>query len=467
MKTSNKPTLLARLFGRSSSASPLVSTLYTHALGRPLLVHPSMGEQLIGAYLSGAVAGPGDTEEYVEPTTPLEEEVETSSRVAVLNVNGGLCARPMPGPCDDGPLSYESLGEAIDRLAADETVSAIFLRIDSPGGMASNLFDLTDRIYAARASKPVWAIVDDMAYSAAYAIAAACERIFVSRTGGVGSVGVVAYHVDQSQADINAGIKVTPIFSGSHKVDFSPHAPLSDEAKAREQAAVDSLYDLFCSSVATYRGLTPEAVKATEALTYQGQACIDVGFATDLGTFADALVALSAPVAEDAPAEEDVPVEEDAPAEDVPAEDVPAEEPQDEESAKAALETAVKTMAVKTSIKLSAKVQEAVLKVLTSETAVGKLAKVAGAVSLARSVSSLCEVAGKPDMAVSFVESSATLEDVRSKLLEARALEDEAVQVAAELDPKTVATEPHRVELSAAKIYAARKALTNKHKTKE
>jgi len=68
----------------------------------------------------------------------------------------------------------------------DSAVDALLLDIDSPGGESSGVFD-----------KPVWAVANDMAFSAAYALASAADKLFVSRTGGVGSIGVIAMHVDQ------------------------------------------------------------------------------------------------------------------------------------------------------------------------------------------------------------------------------------------------------------------------------
>lgn len=82
----------------------------------------------------------------------------------------------------------------------------------------------------ATAVKPIWAVANDAAFSAAYAIAAA-QRVIVTETGGVGSIGVIALHIDQSVQDANDGYRYTAITAGSHKNDFSPHEPLSDVAR--------------------------------------------------------------------------------------------------------------------------------------------------------------------------------------------------------------------------------------------
>lgn len=285
---SNPMKLLARMFRRSES--PVVASLFTHAIGRPLLVHPQIGEQLISAYMQGAVDAPDPIMGAVDQNAPSARE---KSRVAILNITGPLVDRPQPGLCDDGPLSYEAIRDAFDRSMADDSVTAIVMRMRTPGGMVDGCFDLTDHIHASRGTKPIIAVVDNMAYSAGYAIASACDDIWVSRTGGVGSVGVYGFHIDQTEFDAKMGVKVELIFAGDHKVEFSPHVKLSDEARAREQAVVDDMYSMFTSAVAKYRGMAVADVVATQAGTYNGQAALDVGFATHLGTLRDALATLA------------------------------------------------------------------------------------------------------------------------------------------------------------------------------
>lgn len=280
---SNKPSLLARIFGRSKH--PVVASVATAALNQPLLVHPTMGEALIGAYLEGAVTS-ADTE--------LQTTVLPAEKVAVINVSGGLVNRPMPGPSGGGPVSYAALRDAFDAAIEAPDVAAVVLRIDSPGGMAAGCFDLVDRVYAARSAKPIHALVDDMAYSAAFALASACDEVWVSRTGGVGSIGVVAYHYDWSAYDAKLGLKVVPIYAGEGKIDFSPHFPLDEKARERAQADIEMLYDMFVATVARNMGLSEESVRSLGAITLRGQAAVDAGLATRLGTWDDLLASLGA-----------------------------------------------------------------------------------------------------------------------------------------------------------------------------
>jgi len=117
-------------------------------------------------------------------------------------------------------------------------VWAILLDIDSPGGESGGVFDPADRIRTGSQVKPIWAVANDMAFSAAYALASAANRVFVSRTGGVGSIGVIALHADQSGKGAQEGVRYTTVFAGARKNDLNPHAPLSDEAVASLQPSL-------------------------------------------------------------------------------------------------------------------------------------------------------------------------------------------------------------------------------------
>ncbi|ALN88536.1 peptidase S49 family protein [Lysobacter capsici] len=209
--------------------------------------------------------------------------------IYVLPIHGTLVQRAVGLDALSGLTSYVSIARRLDAALADDSVRGIVLEIDSPGGEAAGVFDLADKIRAASAAKPIWAVANDAAFSAAYALASATNRLFVTRTGGIGSIGVIALHVDQSQSDANAGLKFTPIHAGARKNDGTPHEPLTDEARGSIQTEVNRLYELFVLTVADQRGLSAEAVRKTEAALYFGQDAINVGLADRLGTLSDAV----------------------------------------------------------------------------------------------------------------------------------------------------------------------------------
>ncbi len=188
---------------------------------------------------------------------------------------------------------YAYLEKALARGLADDNVKRIAFVCDSPGGEVAGCFELCDKIFGARGQKPIRAFAADAAYSAAYAIACSTDDISVTRSGGVGSIGVVTAHVDYADAIKQMGIKVTFIFAGKHKVDGNPYEKLPDAVKARIQKRIDKLYAVFTSTVARNRAMDEGAVRATEALTYDAEDAISVGLADRLGALDEEMVIFS------------------------------------------------------------------------------------------------------------------------------------------------------------------------------
>ena len=228
---------------------------------------------------------------------------EGYSWVRPYNVVGGVLQIPVKGVLLSGfpyqlwdwATGYEYIQAAFERGMDDPEVKGIAFVIDSPGGQVTGNFDLVDLMSGERKTKPVQAFAES-AYSAAYSIASAADKITVTRTGGVGSIGVVTSHCDMSEALAQRGYKITFIFAGKHKVDGNPYEALADDVKARIQATVDKLYGMFVGIVARNRGMTEEAVRATEALTYISDDAVQIGLADAIGPLVDSLAAFSAEV---------------------------------------------------------------------------------------------------------------------------------------------------------------------------
>lgn len=212
-------------------------------------------------------------------------------------VKGGILMIPVKGVLLFGvgyaigsyATGYVYITKALERGLADPNVKGIAFIIDSPGGHVAGNFDLADKIFAARGQKPIHAFAAEDAYSAAYSIASACKTVTVARTGGVGSIGVVTVHVDMSAAIGDAGLKITFIHYGKHKVDGNAYEALPADVKERIQARIDGLGELFVSTVARNRGMDAQAVRDTEALTYSADESISLGLADKMGSLDDAL----------------------------------------------------------------------------------------------------------------------------------------------------------------------------------
>ncbi|MBV6843077.1 S49 family peptidase [Xanthomonas euvesicatoria] len=273
----------------------LLPHLAARLFGVPLAIHRPKLDVILAVL--GPRVGLGDLAAAPGYTTPQRQSSATSGSppgVAVIPIHGTLVRRTVGLEAESGLTSYTGLAAQLDAAIGNPAVSAILLDIDSPGGESGGVFDLADRIRAASQIKPVWAVANDMAFSAAYALASAASRVFVSRTGGVGSIGVIAMHVDQSEKDVQDGVHYTAVFAGDRKNDLNPHEPISSEAHAFLKAEVNRIYGLFVETVARHRGIEASAVRDTEAGLFFGQAAVAMGLADAIGTFDEALAQLLA-----------------------------------------------------------------------------------------------------------------------------------------------------------------------------
>jgi signal peptide peptidase SppA len=211
--------------------------------------------------------------------------------VAVIPVYGVLAQRGnlLMDACGPGASSTEVLGQAIDAALADPSVRSIVLDVDSPGGSVYGIQELADAIFAARQQKPIAAVANAQASSAAYWLASAAHEIYVTPSGEVGSIGVYGTHVDTSKADEAAGKATTVISAGKFKAEGL--GPLTDEARAHLQSRIDAYYTTFVKAVAKHRGVGVDAVRSGfgEGRTVGAQAALDAGMVDGVATLADVI----------------------------------------------------------------------------------------------------------------------------------------------------------------------------------
>jgi signal peptide peptidase SppA len=253
---------------------------------------------LLPAEAQAILRGPVDASRFVGSAVGAGGQyldfAVTADGVALIPVIGSLVNRGAWLGVNSGKTSYEGLQHQVRQAAADPNVKAILLDIASGGGEATGAFETAAIVREAAAQKPVTALVNGMAASAAYAIAAAASTIVTTETGVVGSIGVVMMHADYSRKLEKDGVTPTLIFAGAHKVDGHPFAPLADDVRTDLQKEVDQFYSLFVQSVAAGRKqLSPAAIRATEARTFIGADAVAAGLADSVGTFDQVLADLS------------------------------------------------------------------------------------------------------------------------------------------------------------------------------
>lgn len=286
-----------------------MSRPYPHLADRlfntPLLLHPQkldaiiagLGQRLLGTeglQIDAAAISPRAALPAEMFTTRKGERTERGYRVnegvAVISAMGGLVHRTRLEADSSLLIGYNDLAADMEDALAQPEVRAIALVLDSPGGEVSGAFELADRIYTARGRKPIVAVADGMAASAAYLAASAADEVVLTTTSYVGSIGVVMRHVDYSRALANEGINVSHIFAGEHKVDGNPYQPLPTSVREHLQADIEGLYQMFVQAVAKHRGMEEQAVRDTRAAVYRGVAGVAARLADRIGT-ADAVIA--------------------------------------------------------------------------------------------------------------------------------------------------------------------------------
>ncbi|EBV5082428.1 S49 family peptidase [Salmonella enterica subsp. enterica serovar Minnesota] len=254
----------------------------------PLAIHPRKAEIVVAAlaerlgisHISTEYAWSGDDESFSHPAR--DSGYDVINGVAVIPVEGTLVHKLGSLRPWSGMTGYDGIRQTFLGAINDPQVRAVCLDIDSPGGEVAGCFDLVDLIYQARGEKPIHAILTEGAYSAAYAIASAADRIIVPRTGGVGSIGVIVIHCDWSQHIKNDGIKVTIVKFGDRKMEVNTLTPLSDEARAALQHDVNETGELFVNTVARNRGIAASVVRDTQGATFTASEGVALGLADEI-----------------------------------------------------------------------------------------------------------------------------------------------------------------------------------------
>jgi capsid assembly protease len=269
---------------------------------RPLAIRPERAEIAVAALAErlGIVSIQGDRRMWDddafaprrEPPPPLANV----AGVALIPVHGTLVSRLGGMEPDCGMTGYNQIRAKLMLALTDPAVRAVAFDVDSPGGEVDGCFDLVDAIHAARGTKPIWAICADHAYSAAYAIASAADRVTVPRTGGTGSVGVITMLVDMSAALKEAGITVHFVTHGARKAEEgrAQYQGVKPELLGRIQAEIDTVGELFVATVARNRGADAAAIRGLEAACLMGGDGVAAGLADDVMAPADAFAALLA-----------------------------------------------------------------------------------------------------------------------------------------------------------------------------
>jgi len=248
----------------------------THFLAECLATPWAMQPERMAAYAAvlarryagrlGAAVQAGGMDED-DHGAPLQPRAAAPQRIgnggkgatAVIPVYGTIMQRSSQINICDGGTSTQAISQALRQANADDSVASIVLDIDSPGGSVYGVAELAAEIRAS--AKPVTALANSLAASAAYWIGTAAAEFFVTPGGEVGSIGVWMAHEDWSKAMAEAGVDVTLISAGKFKTEGNPYGPLPAEAKDFMQSRTNDYYGAFTRDVAKGRNTTADAVR--------------------------------------------------------------------------------------------------------------------------------------------------------------------------------------------------------------
>lgn len=399
---------------------------FTHLAGRlfgtPLLFDPRKLESIIPVFqkkLNGDDIGEGEGE--YNTGTAGEPIVTQSNGIAVISVIGSLVRRGSWIDAYSGLMSYHEILYMMQCAMNDARVRGIMLQVDSFGGEAAGCFELCEELAKFRGQgKPIYATADVNALSAGYAIASCSDKLFVAPSGALGSIGVVAVHMERSIQNEMMGLTYSVFAAGNRKADGNPYEKLAPEAAQKLQISLEKTQETFARRVENNRpGLTFQQILDTEGQWYDADDALRLGLADEIATYEQAFDALAAAVAP-------------APAVTPPREPPAPLEPEEGEDDEANLSARGNDMTEKTAAAGTATVAGASGETATAAAAVTPPAapdnvvqlqteaRAAGRAEL-QEIVELCEVAGKPALAAGFIRAGNTAAEVRAALLNSRA----------------------------------------------
>jgi len=248
--------------------------------------------------LAAAVKAEELRQQWLASGKQWEQQEEEDRQPRLLEVDGSIAYVTIKGSLNNdddrgwnayfGMTGYPEVREAVLAAAENPDVKHVVLNISSGGGTVSGLED-TGKLIALINSrvKPVTAYTDSAMYSAAYWLGASAGEVYASKSAGLGSIGVIATHIERSEMYKEMGLGVTVIRAGKYKALANSAEKLTEEGKAQIQAGVDIAYGIFKDHVAESRGKSVEYVESVMAQgrEFYGQAAADAGLIDGVKSF--------------------------------------------------------------------------------------------------------------------------------------------------------------------------------------
>lgn len=225
--------------------------------------------------------------EYLASMDLLNGDKSADKNVAVVVASGVISSGSQP----PGSIGADSTSELLRRARNDDSVKAVVLRVDSPGGSAFASDVIAHEIAALQeAGKPVVASMSSVAASGGYWISVGADRVFASPTTITGSIGIFGMFPTYQRTAAQFGITTDGIGSNPLSGELRPDREMAPHTRQLFQLVIEEGYDDFISRVATYRGLEKDAVDAVaQGRVWTGTDALQHGLIDELGGLEEAI----------------------------------------------------------------------------------------------------------------------------------------------------------------------------------
>lgn len=225
--------------------------------------------------------------------TEVIESGDAFNQIAVLDVNGVI------QDTGDATSLFASTGynhrsfmEKLNHVKDDDTVKAIILRVNTPGGGVVESAEIHDKIVEIQteAKKPVYISMGSMAASGGYYIAAPAHKIYASPETLTGSLGVIMQGYNFAGLAEKYGVEFITIKSGEYKDIMSSTREMTDEERVILQSMIDNSYKGFVEVIANGREMSEaEVTKIADGRIYDGRQAMELGLIDGFGYFEDVI----------------------------------------------------------------------------------------------------------------------------------------------------------------------------------
>ena len=217
----------------------------------------------------------------------------TKTAIAIVYVDGPIMpGKPEPSPFGSSGIAYsEPIRKALDKAAADDSIKAVVLRVDSPGGSATASEIILDATRRVKAKKPLVVSMGDVAGSGGYYVACASDTIFANANTITASIGVVTGKLATTEMWNKIGITWHTYDRGANSGLLSSRAIFSDSERKQMRSLMDEIYGDFKGHVVAIRGdrLKKDIDELAGGRVFTGQQALELGLVDKIGGLEDAL----------------------------------------------------------------------------------------------------------------------------------------------------------------------------------